>query len=355
MSGETYLSMSGGSLAQYMLALQANENLLLQLLLRNPGCGADEGAAIASFLAGAAPCDGVPCTGGCEGAYSCVASSSAAAAPYQSVSVPAASGVLPVAVSHLASVAAANGSGLVASMAEAGGACGSTAGAPAEEPVEQALSEVLVLATTHTAPAGVEVVEHAAIFLSVPGRSLSGEYVLEAGLEHHGRPVFAKKQGTGSRAWPHGPLYCYFWDSREGPSEWRGWWIGSEVGGNRVSAFAPEVASVPAAGGSAAGASAEGRPFCPSGAPHEMEWTARANYVEYSCNRCGGSFRGERWHCAEHQADFCLTCGEAAATAGIISPFHSALLQPPTQGWQIFGLSPETREVPAEELSIECC
>mmetsp|Transcript_63139 Transcript_63139/g.104986 ORF Transcript_63139/g.104986 Transcript_63139/m.104986 type:complete len:87 (+) Transcript_63139:2-262(+) len=86
-----------------------------------------------------------------------------------------------------------------------------------------------------------------------------------------------------------------------------------------------------------------------------MEWTARASYADYNCNRCGGSFHGERWHCAEHQADFCPACGEAAAATGANAPFNNALTQPPTQGWQIFGLSPEKREVPAEELSIECC
>lgn len=238
------------------------------------------------------------------------------------------------------------------------------------------------------------------VLLAVPSRSLGGEYV-EAGSEHHGRPVFVKRAPGGPRqssGTVHTPFYCYFWDAPEGPSEWRGWWIGSEVGGNRVSAFVPEArdkaiacqcpaavdhvpSPTPPAGHATAdmgagtgavapaacrGAAAELRPgrapSCPS-ADHLMDWVVQPSYTDYICNRCGDSLRGERWHCAEHQDDFCPSCGfcEAFGLPGANAPDSNdgaqwppvvtADMRPPTQGWQVFGLSQTDREVSGEELT----
>jgi len=218
---------------------------------------------------------------------------------------------------------------------------------------------------TATAPTSIEapeVEETPAVVLSVPGRSMSGEYVVEVGLEHHGRPVFVRRTPSGSRP----ATYCYFWDATDGPSEWRGWWIGNEVGGNRVSAFAPAETTDPSSSPTTAGAgvspgatsgvgvgglttdAAAGRPpVCPT-IDHPMEWTCSAAYADYICNGCGGALRGERWHCTEHQNDFCAHCGRGSAAAG--EKWPQAMARPPTDGWQVLGLSQVEREVCGEEL-----
>ena len=50
---------------------------------------------------------------------------------------------------------------------------------------------------------------------------------------HHGKPSFKKAMiGNGPAA------HVYFWDGRDGPSNW-GWWVGPKIGGDDVWAYNP--------------------------------------------------------------------------------------------------------------------
>lgn len=311
-SGEVYLGMEGSTLVQYMLEVQANENLLLQLLLRSqvsPGYPAAAGAAASSSMR--------------------VRPDRHTSPPSTpSFSVPSTAAVVAAAAAAAAATAAAVAGGARPEAAEQRCFAEAVAGPGTSNEVEfwEEVDDVEVAAAAAVAQAPPP----QSVVLRVPASVLAGEYREEVGLQHHGRPVFAQRAplpgvasrppptflsaaagsggaaacsaGAGAGAGGPATYYCYYWDAPEGPADWRGWWIGSEVGGIRVAAFAPAPPS----------------PSSPSAQPAQPGAPGRPGAEETSA--------------ASHTLQ--------AAAGGL----------PPERGWQVFGCSPEGREASGEEL-----
>lgn len=216
--GEPYLCMTNGTLAQYLLGLQEKENRLLQLL-----------ASKECLLDGSAAPGGVPPSAAEQPRASSVES--------QSITAPTKVYEEPISVESQAFPSTSEESSSSVSFPNRTGGCGACDAAKEDVFVQEGVSGEEEEECTGSP--GEQPERRALVRLSVPGRNLSGVYEADTSADHHGALVYVKRPSPGTDG---STLYCYYWDSTEGPGEWRGWWIGTQVGGNRVSAFCKATA-----------------------------------------------------------------------------------------------------------------
>lgn len=303
--GESYMGMQGSSLTQYLVSLRANENLYLQLMLRSQTSSEAPG--------GSGFRDPSPWSTQIAAPQSC---STEGAARSSQLPDPVAEGSAPQ--HHVSKIEERQ----------------------PEQPLQPFASEPVQVETADSWAKHQEVT----VSLSLPSWTLSGDYVQEAAVEHHGKPVFVKRAEGGASSWETAQvptLYCYFWDAREGPMDWRGWWIGPEVGGTPVAAFAPEDQrdqTLPPASASIArpGACQHSHPRRTGGGLEQRG----AVHEDGGCHRCE-CYAGQPQPQADHEDGTQVLAHEAC----------EEMMRPPRRGWQVLVLSQETREAVGEELS----